>query len=62
MNYVRIPSTQSGAQLRPEHWTALLHERLCWCYGPQRAALIVSGEDEASRADLAAWRNLGRSA
>lgn len=62
MNYVRLPSTASGAQLRPEHWTALLQDRLSWRYGPDRAALIVSGGDEASNRDLAAWRQFGRPA
>lgn len=57
--YVRLPSTAWGAQLRPAHWTELLQDRLSWRYGPQRAALIVAGEDEAANRDLAAWRQFG---
>jgi hypothetical protein len=36
------------------------HERrLSDFHGPERAALILAGNDPASNADLAAWRALG---
>lgn len=34
--------------------------RLAWQYGPDRAALIMDGKDPKTKADLMAWRHLGR--
>ena len=48
------------------HWH--LHEldpdrqlwlRLCWLYGKDRAALIMSGYDQKTRADVQRWNRLG---
>ena len=33
--------------------------RLCWLYGKDKAALIMSGYDEATEADLMKWRQIG---
>jgi hypothetical protein len=37
-----------------------LRRRLAWAHGETRAALILAGLDDATNADLAAWRALGR--
>lgn len=36
-----------------------LGQQLAWLYGPDLAAAILRGEDEATNVDLAAWRSLG---
>ncbi len=40
-------------------WRLFTLERLRWQYGVDRAARIVTGNDPATQADLAAWRRLG---
>lgn len=48
-----------GGPIHPVHegtW-----QRLVGLYGYARAAQIVDGKDEATNADLAAWRGLGAS-
>lgn len=37
-----------------------LAARLAWSYGRTRARDIMAGQDQATRADLAAWNALGR--
>lgn len=37
------------------------YQRLVWLYGHARALNIIDGHDEATNADLAAWRSLGAS-
>lgn len=34
--------------------------KLSWQYGPERAALILSGADTATQADVESWNRLGR--
>lgn len=34
-------------------------ERLRWQHGPERVANILNGTDDATNADIAAWRRLG---
>ena len=41
-------------------WESMRWQRLCHCYGPERAKLIVSGRDPKTQADLARWNALGR--
>ncbi len=36
-------------------------QRLLWLYGSDRAHLIVTGKDEATNTDIAAWNRLGGS-
>lgn len=44
-------------------WTATQTlQRLVWQYGPERAAAILNRDDAETRADVAAWRSLGRKA
>ena len=33
--------------------------RLCWLHGKEKAALIMSGYDEKTRADVQKWNRLG---
>ncbi len=49
------PVTLSGPELQARN-TLLFH------YGPERTAAILAGRDEATNADLAAWRRLGTGA
>lgn len=42
----------------PDPWPDLLR-KLTWQYGPERAEEILEETDEATAADLAAWRSLG---
>lgn len=40
-------------------WDARTYRSLAWQYGTYRASVIRAGQDPATQADLAAWRNLG---
>jgi hypothetical protein len=45
---------------RTQRWALWdLRDRLLWLYGPERAAEIMAGRDEATQADIAKWNALG---
>lgn len=59
-----MPSGQMLAHGRwrspADHWRWLDYvQKLEWLHGHERAAKILLGKDEATNADLAAWRGLG---
>jgi type II secretory pathway component PulK len=52
--YKSLSPTVSGQMAHERLWAALV-----WNYGYERAQDIVSGKDEATNADIQAWRMLG---
>jgi hypothetical protein len=53
-----FPNNRPG----PEHaLETVAWHRLAWLYGYARALNICDGHDEATNADLAAWKALGAS-
>ena len=52
----RAPTARESG--RPIAYPAM-RARLSWRYGPERAASILAGQDAATKADIAAWKNIG---
>ncbi len=52
------PITYQTKIIRIQHTYA----RLTWLHGSDRAHRIVNGQDDATQADIAAWRKFGASA
>ena len=51
-----------GTQVEDAHERLMeaTYARLTHCYGHERAAKIMAGDDAKTKADLMAWRHLGR--
>lgn len=55
------PQRDPGGRVSPTTpaWNSLV-DRLVWQYGEVRAAAILNGFDDATEADIALWRTIGR--
>lgn len=57
-----VNNVAHGNNLPRTRWKAewvRLRSALKWRYGADRAAQVLAGQDDATNADLAAWRALG---
>ena len=64
-SYISTLPTGGLGHAKPDEghsWLRHTYSRLAWQYGHERAFLIMVGKDEPTKADLKAWRRLGRRA
>jgi hypothetical protein len=52
---------RSGGGEIVHDWGEFTRDRLCWLYGEELGHAKADGVEPRTRADLAAWRRLGRS-
>jgi hypothetical protein len=57
-----LPKPHLGVPDEGHSWLRHTYSRLAWLYGHERAFHIMVGSDERTKADLKAWRSLGRRA